>query len=310
MPKQNKIKYRESDLNEMRRLVRNFNQRRAYQIKKHPETANLQPPKMSVKKVKQSIYSRDDYNKWKKYTNQYNSESAKVVANKYGVKSTKYEIEVTKAQVRARNRRKKEESESKKSVYVKGKKVKTAAKATSEQEAKPIKQDFNKIKTQKAWNEFKKAFKKLEGKREQQEKAAYYAHLKQAFDTNIGNDELWQLYETLGTEKIYELYLNGLDSVDIDFIYDSAIEDETKETVIFEELTEQIKINGKIPELIKRLRKYYEVDKNPELKEAWNQLTDEQIFELYQQGFQINNPDEMLQQVNRFRDKKKRNRKK
>lgn len=310
MPKQNKIKYRESDLNEMRRLVRNFNQRRAYQIKKHPETANLQPPKMSVKKVKQSVYSRDDYNKWKKYTNQYNSESAKVVTNKYGVKSTKYEIEVTKQQVRARNRRKKEESESKKTVYVNGKKVKTAAKATTEQEAKPIKQDFNKMTTQKAWNEFKKAFKKLEGKREQQEKAAYYAHLKQAFDTNIANDELWQLYEALGTEKIYELYLNGLDSVDIDFIYDSAIEDETKETVIFEELTEQIKINGKIPNLIKRLRKYYEVDKNPELKEAWNQLTDEQIFELYQQGFQINNPDEMLQQVNRFRDKKKRNRKK
>lgn len=310
MPKQNKIKYRESDLNEMRRLVHNFNQRRAYQIKKHPETANLQPPKMSVRKVKQSIYSRDDFNKWKKYTNQYNSKSAKVVTNKYGVKSTKYEIEVTKQQVRARNRRKKEESESKKTVYVNGKKVKTAAKASTEQEAKPIKQDFNKMTTQKAWNEFKKAFKKLEGKREQQEKAAYYAHLKQAFDTNIGNDELCQLYETLGSEKIYELYLNGLDSVDIDFIYDSAIEDETKETVIFEELTEQIKISGKIPDLIKRLRKYYEVDKNPELKGAWNQLTDEQIFDLYQQGFQINNPDEMLQQVNRFRDKKKRNRKK
>ena len=315
MPKQNKIKYRESDLNEMRRLIRNFNRRRAYQIKKHPETADLQPPKMSVKDVKKSIYSRADFNKWKKYTEKYSVETAKVKENKYGVKSTIYDIKITQSQVKARNARLKKEKESKKGVYVNGKKVTNAAKVTNEKEKEGTKQNFNTMKSQKAWKEFKKAFRKLEGKREQQERSAYYNHLKEAFEKNIDNSELWLLYETLGTEKIYDLYLNGLDSVDIDFIYDSAIEDETKESTIFEELTEQIKINGKTDDLIEKLRKYYEVDNNEELKEVWNKLTNSQIFELYKEGFQINNPEEMLKQVNRFKDtgkarKKKANRKK
>lgn len=304
MPKQNKIKYRESDLNEMRRMVKNFNQRRAYNIKHHPETADLQPPKMSMKEVKKSIYSRDDFNKWKKQTKSYTAETAKVKTNKYGVQATQYEIDIVKKRVQARNRRKADEQR-KKDVYINGKKLKTAERVTSEQDKTPTKQGFKTAKSQKAWEEFKKAFKKMEGKRQQDEIQAYYHQLKAAFEKNVGNDEVWLLYETLGSEKIYQLYLDGLNSVDMDFVYDENIEASDKESEAQEELLKQIEITGKQRELIKKLRKYFNVDSNEELKRAWDEIGEENVFELYKNGFQINNPEEMLKQVNRFKDKKK-----
>lgn len=311
MPKQSKIRYKKSDLEEMRRIVRNFNRRRAYQIKHHPETAHLQPEKMTVEKVKENIATRDDFNRWKKSAKGYTAETAKVKSNKYGVQATIYEVKETEKAVRRVNAKRAAAEKKRRQVYINGKKVNTAEKVSTGNEYKKTKRNFDKAKTSKEWDEFQKSFRrKATDKASEQAKALYWENLKDAFDKRIGNDELWLMYETLGINIIVDLYENGLQCVDLDFIYDTAIDSEEKENTIWEELPEQIKIHGLVSVHVKKLREYFNVDSNADLKQAWDSLTEEQIFELYKDGFQVNNPDEMLKQVNRFKDEKKKQQRK
>lgn len=311
MSKQSKIRYKKSDLEEMRRIVRNFNRRRAYQIKQHPETAHLQPEKMTVEKVKENIATRDDFNRWKKSAKGYTAETAKVKSNKYGVQATIYEVKETEKAVRRVNAKRAAAEKKRRQVYINGKKVNTAEKVSTGNEYKKTKRNFDKAKTSKEWDEFQKSFRrKATDKATAENRSAYYENLKDGFNKRIGNDELWLMYETLGIDILIELYENGFTSVDLDFIYDTAIDDDEKENQIWDELPEQIQVNGMESEFIEKLRQFFMVDSNPDLKQAWDSLTEEQIFELYKDGFQVNNPDEMLKQVNRFKGEKKKQQKK
>lgn len=296
-----KIKYKETDLQEMRRIIKAFNQRRSYQIKKHPETANIQPPKMKIKQVKESIYSKQDFEQWKQDTKMYNAKTAKVVKNKQGVQSTIYNIEKAKNQIERKNKKAKEEQAKKQKVFVNGKEIKNAKKVITEKEKKPFKIDFEKATTQKAWNKTVESLNVYLGEKDKRHAELYFNNLLEGLKKNSYNyEEFKLLYDALGVEIIDALLDLGFDAVDLDFIYDVDIDDSDKDDKIFEELTEQIKERNKVDIFVNLLSEYYNVQNDPTLKKLWDVLGNENIFNLYREKYLVNYPKELYEQIDKL----------
>lgn len=291
-----KTKFTETDLNKMRREIRNFNARRAYQIKKHPETAELQPGKMTMKKALARVESKRDLTGFIKSMQGYTSETAQTVSNKYGVKATKYAVKESRKQVERENRKRARELKSGRDVYVNGKKIETAEKTASTYEKKPIQQDFYKIETAEAWKRFQREFKFMGSDAQKKlEKKIYMDKLKAGFDKKISDDYLWYFYEALGQAKIWQLYEEGFDSVDLDYIYDIAIEEDEKHRKILEELGAQVIQHGKAQTIINKMGKYWKIDKD--LKKLWKKFTPEKLIQLWIDGTQINDYNDLLREV-------------
>lgn len=303
---QKKIKYNETTLNEMKRIIKAFNQRRAYQIKKNPETADLQPPKMSLKEVKKQIATKSDLEQWKKDTQNYNAQTAKVKTNKQGVKATVYEIEKVKKQIARKNREAVKKQKENQRVFVKGKEIKTAKRVLTEKEKKPYKADFKKASSQKAWDKTVKSINTYLGQKEASHAQVYFDNLLSGLEKSISSyDEYKLLYEVLGVEIIDQLLDLGFDAVDLDYIYDPAIDESTKEEKIFEELTTQIKEHGKVKNFVEKLKEFYNVEQNQELKLLWSVLGNDKIFDLYINGYAVNYPVELYEQINKLNLKDK-----
>lgn len=303
MSKQVKTKYSETDLKRMRREIKNFNARRAYQIKKHPETAEFQPEKLTLKNVLKTVSGKSDLKQWEKSVKAYTSKTAETKTNKYGVSATKWQIAETRKAVAKENRRLKKEAEREKAVFVNGKKIETAAKAASKFDKSPIKRGFKEAKTAKEWKEFQKAFRFIGSKKKSEaEKDNLWYKIKTTFEKQGFNDELWLLYETLGAAELWKLYENGFDCVDIEFLYDENIDPETKENKIFDELTTKIQEHGKIETALKKLKKYFNIKDNGEAGKLWKKIPPADLWELYTNGGQINNPDELYRLIDRIQE--------
>lgn len=296
-----KIKYKETDLQEMRKIIKAFNQRRAYQIKKHPETTEIQPPAMKIKEVKESIYTKQDFDQWKKDTKMYNAKTAKVVQNKQGVKSTVYNIEKAKNQIARKNEKAIKEQAKKQKVFVKGKEIKNAKKVITEKEKKLFKIDFEKTTCQKAWEKTVESLNVYLGEKDKRHAELYFNSLLEGLKKNSYNyEEFKLLYDALGVEIIDALLDLGFDSVDLDFIYDIDIDDSDKDDKIFEELTEQIKERNKVDTFVNLLSEFYNVQNDPTLKKLWDVLGNENIFNLYREKYLVNYPKELYQQIDKL----------
>lgn len=296
-----RIKYKETDLQEMRRIIKAFNQRRSYQIKKHPETANIQPPKMTIKQVKESIYSKQDFDQWKKDTKMYTAKTAKVIKNKQGVQSTIYNIEKAKKQIERKNKKAKEEQAKKQKVFVNGKEIKNAKKVITEKEKNPFKIDFEKATTQKAWDKTVESLNIYLGEKDKRHAELYFNNLLEGLKKNSYNyEEFKLLYDALGVEIIDALLDLGFDAVDLDFIYDVDIDDSDKDDKIFEELTEQIKERNKVDIFVNLLSEYYNIQNDPTLKKLWDVLGNENIFNLYREKYLVNYPKELYEQIDKL----------
>ena len=104
MSKKSRIRWRESDLQELQRVINNFNAKIYRTRKNHPELTEYLPATISKKQAMNDIYSRADYNKliasYKRFTQK---GSEKIVKSDRGATATRWAIDEFKRNQRAEN---------------------------------------------------------------------------------------------------------------------------------------------------------------------------------------------------------------
>lgn len=157
MGRRSKIRWRESDTQELQRIINNYNNK-LYRLKKaHPEMADFLPQRMTKKEAIASIETRADFNRLTKSLQRFSKRGAeKPVTSSRGAKATQWEIDEFKIKQRVENARRAREREKieSKEVKIAGKRQgKTRAEMGSikENALKPSKKNFNNM-SQKEWD--------------------------------------------------------------------------------------------------------------------------------------------------------------
>ena len=109
MAKTYNIKWREEDVDLLRKEIRNFNRKIDRLMKSGtPEVRSALPPKMSMKTAKAAISSRSDFNRQIKQIKRFTERgSEEMIKTKGGVKAPKFEIKELEARVRLINAQRK-----------------------------------------------------------------------------------------------------------------------------------------------------------------------------------------------------------
>ena len=121
MPRQYNIKWREQDEKELRRVVRNFNDKLRRLVKKNPANSNILPQfwnektqeyenKISVDQLKELISTRQDYNRQLNMLKRFSRRGAEKIVetgSDYGARTTKWQEQEQKRLVQTINRRRK-----------------------------------------------------------------------------------------------------------------------------------------------------------------------------------------------------------
>lgn len=119
MPRQYNIRWREQDEKELRRVVRNFNDKLRRLVKKSPETANILPQywnestqqfenRLSVQQVKELIGTRQDYNRQLNMLKRFSRRGAERIVelpSDYGARTTAWQKREQARLVQIINRR-------------------------------------------------------------------------------------------------------------------------------------------------------------------------------------------------------------
>lgn len=105
MSRTHSIRWRRSDEQELRRVVKNFNSKLSRIIKKNPEIANYLPERRSYKDLRENITSRQELNRELNSLKRFSQKgSEKIVTSKTGLKTTKWERKEVGIQVAIINR--------------------------------------------------------------------------------------------------------------------------------------------------------------------------------------------------------------
>lgn len=121
MPRQYNIKWREQDEKELRRVVRNFNDKLRRLVKKNPENSNILPQfwnektqeyenRITLDQIKELIATRQDYNRQLNMLKRFSRRGAEQIVetgSDYGARTTKWQEQEQKRLVQTINRRRK-----------------------------------------------------------------------------------------------------------------------------------------------------------------------------------------------------------
>lgn len=121
MPRQYNIKWREQDEKELRRVVRNFNDKLRRLVKKNPANSNILPQfwnentqdfenRISIEQVKDLIATRQDYNRQLNMLKRFSRRGAEKIVetgSDYDARTTKWQQQEQKRLVQTINRRRK-----------------------------------------------------------------------------------------------------------------------------------------------------------------------------------------------------------
>lgn len=102
MPRYHKIKWRESDSKELKRVVRNYNAKITRLAKKNPQIENVLPEKVSVAQMKELINTRQDLKRELNALKRFSKRGAEEIVI---VPNTDYNLKITKWQKTEMNRR-------------------------------------------------------------------------------------------------------------------------------------------------------------------------------------------------------------
>ena len=123
MSKQYNIKWREQDEKELRRVVRNFNDKLRRLVKENPENTNILPQfwnektkefesRITVQMLRELIQTRADYNRQLNMLKRFSKRGAEEIVdaptNEYGARTTKWQKSEMSNMARIVNRRRKE----------------------------------------------------------------------------------------------------------------------------------------------------------------------------------------------------------
>lgn len=121
MPRQCNIKWREQDEKELRRVVRNFNDKLRRLVKKNPANSNILPQfwnektqefenRITIDQIKELIDTRQDYNRQLNMLKRFSRRGAERIVetgSDYGARTTKWQEQEQKRLVQTINRRRK-----------------------------------------------------------------------------------------------------------------------------------------------------------------------------------------------------------
>lgn len=121
MPRQYNIKWREQDEKELRRVVRNFNDKLRRLVKKNPANSNILPQfwnektqeyenRITIDQIKELIATRQDYNRQLNMLKRFSRRGAERIVetgSDYGARTTKWQEQEQKRLVQTINRRRK-----------------------------------------------------------------------------------------------------------------------------------------------------------------------------------------------------------
>lgn len=217
MPKSGNIRWRDSDLKNLRIAVQQFNAKRTRELKKHPELANILPDKISVKEVKASIATRADFNREVNRINRFRRKNATdILQSAGGVKATRWEVNELRIKVGVINRQRAKKRKEANVSTEKG--TMGTIRANS---LLPKKFDFGKME-KRDWDKFRQIV-------EKQAKPTYWSERDELYKENY----IWALIQVFGEEaaelidivvdippdQLVELYYND-PILQLDFIYD------------------------------------------------------------------------------------------
>lgn len=243
MSKQSAIRWRQIDEEKARKAIKRYNNKIDYQKRAHPERADALPPRLSMKKLKKEVLTREDFNRKMKSIEAWSKKGAeKIVTNVQGERATIWRIEETKKAVKRINRqREKEHKEINAApVYVDGKPVKTVERAAEIQTKKPINYSFQKSKK----GEFEKFAEwaereSMKGKKLYEDNAFLNTLETVVYSSFSGAnaDKFVQLMRKVGGAKLWELYKLGYEEVNPTWIYLDPTDEDEKVNMIVELLT-------------------------------------------------------------------------
>lgn len=102
MPRYHRIKWRESDQQELKRVVRNYNAKITRIAKKNPQIENVLPEKISVAQLKEIINTRQDLKRELNALKRFSKRGSEQIVE---VPGTDYNLKITKWQKTEMNRR-------------------------------------------------------------------------------------------------------------------------------------------------------------------------------------------------------------
>lgn len=238
MARKSKIRWRESDVKELERLINNFNQK-LYRTKKNkPELAEYLPQRMNKADAIASIETRDDLKRLQGQLSRFTQRGAeKPFESSRGLKTTQWAVDEFKRNQRAENirraKRKKElgEKEVKRGGQPTGAKRKEMGKI-KENAVKPSKKNPARMSAE----EFEKASKLFEAKMresytEEQKRNMQINYIRGLIHEGY-SDELANYLTTIPTEKFLEI-IDTDETATFDFIYD-PINRQTKEDILWD----------------------------------------------------------------------------
>jgi len=216
MPKKSQIKWRDKDIKELNRIVRNFNAKISRVAKKKPNQAEFLPDKISVKALKGRIGTRQDFKREIASLQRFSKRGAeKIEVTESGLTLTQYEIKEVKNKVRITNIKR----------AVERKKLGVTEREgvmgqVTERGLRP--KVFSLNKSQKEWEKFVQSLEREIGsnfKLEQLEK--YKENYLNGLIENLGTkgEELATLLKDVPAEKLFSNSVTN-PLLSIDFIYD------------------------------------------------------------------------------------------
>ncbi len=242
MSRTHKIRWRESDLQELRRIVKNYNAKLKYVTEKlqksgNDEQINALPPKLSVKSLRKSITTRDEFNRTLKEISSFSKRGMEtIVTNAQGEQATLYEIKKTEANTRRLNKKRAKEQQKidERPVIIDGQPRQDVTRMAKQQTLKPVTLTFEKMKP----GEFRKfsvyVDRQISGNSDAIKAKAYFENLIQSWYNNLSAENAKKL-ETkarqLGVDKILKLYYQGFEQVAVSFSYDPTDEADKVESI-------------------------------------------------------------------------------
>lgn len=289
MPKRNTYKMRKDTEARLRKEIRNFNQRRDRFIRSHPDLAAIQPPRIKPGKALKELGSTADVKAFEKMLKSYTAKTARPAdTGEGGVNVTKWELDKVRRDVKRINAKKAAQKAKERKVYINGQEVINAKKMGKKlEDDKPVKIDLKKSNDQ--WKKLvdyfeltaKDYYSKIKVPSE------HFAKLQSTyFSKGPGDPILWALYETLPKERLLDMYYEDFESSQPDWVYDGDIDNDDKIIIIKEELGAEIKNDGLVDQALDNMAKASGYD-SPELRELWEQIGHDEIFDQYLDGENI-----------------------
>lgn len=223
MSKKSKIRWRESDLAELQRVIRNFNAKLT-RLEKKGADMNIMPERLSKKDAMGKIETRADFKRYTKSAQRFSQRGAEAaVKTKRGAVDTQWAFDEAKRAYRREQARKKKELAKLKEQEVtsrgKGTGVKRAEMGSvKENELKPSKKNIQNM-SQREWEKFKERMEKaMYDKDSEAKKAKMKAnYLKAMINAGI-SEEIQELVRAMPLDEFVNTVINDQEG-SFDFVY-------------------------------------------------------------------------------------------